>query len=70
MIQIFRRPESFYEAARFKLRGLQANSTYVLTELNRGVSTTLSGSELMEKGLRVSISEQPGVAVYAYELAK
>ena len=70
MIQIFRRPESSYEAARFKPRGLQANSTYVLTELNTGASRTLSGGELMEKGLLVSIVEQPGVAVYTYEKVK
>ena len=70
MLQIFRRPASFYETARFKLRGLEAQTNYVLTELNTGARRTVSGGELMGQGLSVSITEQPGAAVYTYEEAK
>jgi alpha-galactosidase len=70
MLQIFRRPASFYETARFKLRGLEAQTNYVLTELNTGARRTVSGGELMGQGVSVSITEQPGAAVYTYEEAK
>jgi alpha-galactosidase len=70
MIQVFRRPASVYESARFPLRGLDPAVDYVLTELNRNESATVSGKELMEKGLSAVIAERPGAAVFVYEKAK
>ena len=52
------------------LRGLEAQTNYVLTELNTGASRTVSGGELMGQGVSVSITDQPGAAVYTYEEAK
>ncbi|MBN2293328.1 MAG: alpha-galactosidase [Pirellulales bacterium] len=67
MVQVFRRPASIYEAARFKLRGLDAKCKYIFTELNTGKTQTISGDELMNKGLLISITEQPDAAVFVYK---
>jgi hypothetical protein len=66
----FRRAESVYEAARFKLRGLDPGAEYVLTNLDSGQSQTLAGRELLDKGLAVPIADQPGSAVIVYKKAK
>jgi alpha-galactosidase len=70
MVQAFRRAESVYEVARFKLRGLDPDAGYVLTNLDFGESQKLTGRELLDKGLAVPISDQPGAAVIAYAKAK
>jgi alpha-galactosidase len=70
MVQAFRRGQSNYEIARFKLRGLHAGAQYVLTNLDTGESQTLAGRELLDKGLAVPIAEQPGSAVIVYKKLK
>jgi alpha-galactosidase len=70
VIQAFRRGESVYEVARFRLRGLEPGSRYVLTDVDSGLAQTLSGRELQDKGLAVTITEQPGSAVITYVKAK
>ena len=67
MIQMFRRPKSHYEAARFKLRGLEPDAKYVLTDLNSRQTVTKTGSELMAEGLLITIDKCPAAAVYTYE---
>ncbi len=66
MIQAFRRSQSVFEVGRFKLRGLEAKARYAVTDLGSGDSRTLSGAELMEKGLPVSITAQPGAVTLTY----
>ena len=69
MIQVFRRPQSPYEAARLRLRGLVADGRYRLTDLDaHEAPRELTGAELA-KGLLVTIGEQPGVRVMTYERA-
>ena len=67
MIQMFRRPKSNFESARFKLRGLDPEATYKLTELNSKQAVSKTGRELMEKGLLITIKECPAAAVFIYE---
>jgi alpha-galactosidase len=67
MVQAFRRPESIYEMIRPKLRGLDPNATYTITNMDVPGTTELSGRELLERGLPVSINEQPGSAVITYK---
>ncbi|MBM3888434.1 MAG: hypothetical protein FJ388_04835, partial [Verrucomicrobia bacterium] len=67
MVQAFRRAESVYEAARFKLRGLDPGAGYVLTNLDSGESQTLDGRELLDKGLAVAITGRPASAVIKYK---
>ncbi len=67
VVQAFRRAESLYEVARFNLRGLDPGAPYELTNLDSGQSQTLTGRDLLEKGLAVPVSEQPGSAVITYK---
>jgi len=67
VVQVFRRAESVYETARLRLRGLDADSRYTLTDLDTGATTEATGRELGERGLPVSIPTQPGVVVMTYE---
>jgi alpha-galactosidase len=67
MVQVFRRENSFYEAARFKLRGLDGQARYLVANLDApSAQQEFNGKELIEQGLRVAIPEQPGVAVMVY----
>ncbi len=68
VVEVFRRPQSFYESARFPLRGLDLAASYTLTELGSGATAKLAGKTLLNDGLPVAISEQPGVAVWRYVL--
>ena len=72
MVQAFRRGcgQSNDEIARFKLRGLDAGAEYVLTNLDISESQMLSGRELLDKGLAVRITEQPGSAVITYKTTR
>lgn len=66
MVQAFRRRESSYEAARFRLKGLEPDSVYVVRDLDLRRARSYTGKELMEVGLRVGIQKQPGAAVVTY----
>ena len=66
-VQVFRRPDSPFEAARFRLHALDSSSQYEITNPDVPGTKAMTGKELMEKGLRVEISEQPGSAVIRYK---
>ena len=66
MIQAFRHPASPFETARFRLRGLKPGATYAVKDLDSDGESRHTGKDLMETGLYVSISKQPGAAVIAY----
>ena len=67
LVQAFRRENSPYELARFKLHGLEANKTYQLTNLEKPDSPeSMSGRELMERGLPVELPEPRSSAILIY----
>jgi alpha-galactosidase len=66
MVQVFRRDKSVYESARFKLKGLDPDARYAVTDLDSGERKTVSGRELIEKGLPVAVTDQPGDTVLIY----
>ena len=71
MVQVFRRADSIYEAARLKLRALDANASYTIMNLDEpGAQKHFTGSELMQKGLHVAVKEQPGAVVITYKRAE
>ena len=70
VVQAFRRPGSPYESARFKLRGLDAAAAYVMKNFDVKGSKTLTGAELMEEGLSVSIRRRPGAVTILYKAVK
>jgi alpha-galactosidase len=70
LVQAFRRDKSVYESARFKLVGLHPGARYAVTDLDSGEAKTLTGQELLEKGLLVSVQDQPGDTVLMYTRLK
>jgi alpha-galactosidase len=67
MVQAFRRPASPYESLRIKLQGLDAEATYVVTNRDIPGTTEISGRELGEKGLLVTLPEQRSAALITYK---
>ncbi len=70
MVQAFRRADSFYEAARFKLNGLDPEADYQVTNLDAGDGLVMAGRELTEVGLLVVLKNQPGSGVITYKRVK
>lgn len=67
MIQAFRRPESPFESARLKLRGLDPDARYQLTDLDQSQAAEMPGKELMLNGLPVWMKSQPGAVLIKYK---
>ena len=70
VVQAFRRADSPYESARFKLRGLDPEARYIVIHLDVPGRTEATGRELMEQGLRVVLEERPGAAIVIYQRMK
>ncbi len=66
LIQAFRRAESPYETAVFHLRGLNPEKNYRFTDLDGG-TFTLSGKDLSEKGLSLTLPEKRSAKIYIYK---
>ena len=66
IVQGFRRPASSTTEARYKLGGLEPDAQYELKNFDNPATTTMAGSDLMNKGLKIDILEQPGAAVVRY----
>lgn len=69
VVQVFCRPSSIYESARFKLRGLKPGATYLVTDVD-GVlpQKEMPGRELQERGLLVTAPQSPSAIVLTYRL--
>jgi alpha-galactosidase len=70
LVQVFRRGDSPYEAARFKLHGLDARASYEVTDLDQEKPQRMSGQELLEQGLPIALTDRPGSAVISYRLVR
>ena len=68
MIQAFRRSEAANETLTVKLRGLDANATYEIENLDGGKETR-TGAELM-RGLDITLREKPAAAVLVLKVVK
>ena len=65
MVQVFRRAGSNYESARFKLRDLNAEVRYVVTDLDEpAAAKELSGRELLERGILINLPERPSARIF------
>jgi len=67
MVVAFRRSESPYESARFKLGGLKEDSRYEVANFDVPGTTELTGRELLQAGLLVKLEAQPGSAIITYK---
>jgi len=65
-VQAFRREQCVYKSAELKLRGLNPKATYLLINYEEKNHNSLSGKELMEKGVTIEIPEKPGAATIKY----
>jgi alpha-galactosidase len=70
MVQVFRRDKSFYESARLRLYGLDADGRYSLTNLDSSASSQATGRQLADEGFLVTLKDQPQAAVFLYQLTK
>lgn len=67
MIQAFRRPDCPYVSAQFKLHALESHAVYSVSDSDAGKTSRLTGRELMNDGLTITISNQPGASLFTYE---
>lgn len=67
MVQAFRRDASAYESARFRLRGLDANARYLVTDLDGGTPIEAAGHELLEQGLTITLKTKPAAGLITYQ---
>jgi len=70
IVQLFRRPECTCATANITLRGLDPKTRYEVTNFDISPAGTMTGRELMEDGLEVTIAKQPGAAILMYQPAK
>lgn len=70
VVQAFRRPECDAYGYQFRLRGLQAEVVYELTNFDSPDKVALTGRELMEAGMKMAIEDRPGAAVIHYQRQK
>ena len=52
---------------RFRLRGLDPDARYTVTDLDRNEPRVVTGRELIDPGLRVEIANRPGAAIVTYK---
>jgi len=67
MVVAFRRTDSPYESARFKLTGLHPDAHYVLTNFDVSGTTRAPGRDLVENGVLVELTDQPDSAIITYK---
>jgi alpha-galactosidase len=67
MVQAFRRTSSPYESIRVKLQGLDEDAVYALTNIDVPGTTEMTGRDLSEKGLSLTIKEPRGALIITYK---
>lgn len=70
IVQAFRRVDCMEKSSRFKLRGLDPDARYILSDLDAGKPRETTGRELMEQGLTISLGNRPAASVVLYRKAK
>lgn len=67
VVQAFRRAESPKNSARFRLRGLEADAAYIVTNCDTSDVTEITGRTLLEDGLTVLLKDRPAAAIVTYQ---
>lgn len=67
VIQLFRREDAPYETARFDLRAIDENAVYRFTDADDDSSFTISGKDLIENGLIITITQKRTAKIYFYK---
>ena len=67
LVQAFRRQNNGTANQTFKLRGLERGKNYLIRDWDVVGTRTITGDQLMDMGLPVTLNAQPGAAVITYE---
>jgi alpha-galactosidase len=67
IVQAFRRAESDILTSEYPLRGLVADATYDIADLDHGDTARMAGAELMDPGLTVTIPDRRAAVVIRYK---
>ncbi|MCX7935740.1 MAG: GH36 C-terminal domain-containing protein, partial [Planctomycetota bacterium] len=67
LVMVFRRRESPYTEATYRLRGLRPGATYLVEDADSGRKQRWRGADLLEKGLPVAISRPHESRLFFYE---
>ena len=70
VVQVFRRANSPVEVTRLKLGGLDPSARYRVTDLDASTPTEVTGRELKEKGLQLSLPQKRSSAILTYQRLK
>lgn len=68
MVQAFRRAESPYESAVYRLNGLEPDATYDIANLDEPGVTSKTGRQLMEDGLHITSLVAPAALIFTYRI--
>ncbi|MBE6761579.1 MAG: hypothetical protein E7551_04765 [Ruminococcaceae bacterium] len=66
-VLLFRRKNAPYETAIFTLRNIDENAVYIFTDADNNNTFTLMGSELKEKGFKITVPEKETAKIYFYK---
>jgi len=67
VVQVFRRPDSPYQSAQFRVRGLDPAAKYLVTDLDKANSPEMfTGAQLMNEGIEVKIETAPSAKIIIY----
>jgi len=66
-VQAFRRDSCNEAETVFLLNGLEEDANYKIKNFDLKGTTVVSGTELMQKGLKIEIVEKPGAAIVSYK---
>jgi alpha-galactosidase len=69
IVQAFRRDESPYETARFRLRGLEPETLYRLKDFDQAQIREARGQDLMENGLLIRLPQRRSACIIRYRRA-
>ena len=66
VVQAFRRPNSSVTSMQFRLRGLESRARYTVQDLDRQKTSEMTGAELAEDGLLVTLQKRRSSAMILY----
>ena len=70
VVQVFKRRACTKTSMTFKLRGLDQNALYEITNFDKQGNVIISGNELMNQGLLVTLNNLPDSAIITYSKSK
>ena len=66
ILEVFRREKPHYETACFMLRGLDETADHLFTDAEGG-EFTVSGKELSQNGLKITVPDKRKAKIYFYK---